>query len=181
MRQSGAHLALLFFVIFLMSCAESDEDDLQIWMKNQRNEAKANVLPLSEPKKFRPQAYTQESLTDPFNILKLTQALKNDTPQKSNNSELVAPELNRRKEPLEAFPIDAMKMVGSVVKKGQPLALIKIDNLLYQVRMGNYLGPNYGRVIAVSENQVSIREIVQDAAGEWIERPVNLLLQESEK
>jgi type IV pilus assembly protein PilP len=181
MKQYASCLILSLCVAGLSSCAESEEDDLQTWMKTQRNEAKARVSPLAEPKKFKPQAYTEESLTDPFNILKLTQALKNDTPQKSNNSDLVAPELNRRKEPLEAFPIDAMKMVGSVSKKGQPLALIKIDNLLYQVRLGNYLGPNYGRVTAVSENQISIREIVQDAAGEWIERPVSLLLQESEK
>jgi type IV pilus assembly protein PilP len=181
MKQYTSCLLLLLCGIVLSSCVDSEEDDLQAWMKTQRNEAKARVTPLAEPKKFKPQAYTEESLTDPFNILKLTQALKNDTPQKSNNSELVAPELNRRKEPLEAFPIDAMKMVGSVSKKGQPLALVKIDNLLYQVRVGNYLGPNYGRVTAVSENQVAIREIVQDAAGEWIERPVSLLLQESEK
>lgn len=181
MRQYGLRWLILFCSLFLASCTTSDEDDLQNWMKTQRNDAKASVTPLMEPKRFKPQAYTEESLTDPFNNLKLTQALKDDTPQKSNNSELIAPELNRRKEPLEAFPIDTMRMVGSMTKKGQPLALIKIDNLLYQIRVGGYLGPNYGRVMAVSENQVSIREIVQDAAGEWIERPVSLLLQESEK
>lgn len=181
MKLCAACMIRILPLVILAGCASSDEDDLQIWMKVQRNEAKAKIIPLVEPKKFKPQAYTEEALTDPFNILKLTQALKNDGPQKSNNSELVTPELNRRKESLEAFPIDAMKMVGSVSKIGKPLALIKIDNLLYQVRVGNYLGPNYGRVTAISENQVTIREIVQDAAGEWIERSVSLLLQEGEK
>jgi type IV pilus assembly protein PilP len=166
------------FVGALSACAGSDEDELQSWMRVQRAETRAKIPPLSEPKKFTPQAYTEESATDPFSIQKLTQALKNEAAQSPTNAALIAPELNRRKEALESMPLDSMTMVGSVFKKGQPLALIKVDNLLYQVKVGNYLGPNYGRVTKVEETQVSIREIVQDAAGEWIERPANLQLQE---
>jgi len=94
---------------------------------------------------------------------------------------LVAPELVRRKEALEAFPLDAVSLVGSLVKEGQPVALVKVDNLLYQVRVGNHLGQNYGRVTKIAETEVSLREIVQDAAGEWIERTATLQLQERSK
>ena len=58
------------------------------------------------------------------------------------------------------------------------MALIKVDNLLYQVRPGQYLGQNYGRVTKISETEVVLREIVQDAVGEWTERPAALQLQE---
>ena len=94
---------------------------------------------------------------------------------------LLAPELNRRKEPLEAFPLDAMSMVGSLLKQGQPVALVKVDALLYQVRPGNYLGQNYGRITKVAETEVVLRELVQDAAGEWVERTATLQLQEKSK
>ncbi len=72
-------------------------------------------------------------------------------------------------------------MVGSLLNKGQPVALVRVDNLLYQVRAGNYLGQNYGRITRVSETELTLREIVQDAAGEWIERLATLQLQEKSK
>jgi type IV pilus assembly protein PilP len=87
-------------------------------------------------------------------------------------------ELNRRKEPLEAYPLDSMTMVGSVNKQNSPYALLRVDALLYQVKVGDYLGQNYGRITRIGETEVALREIVQDAAGEWIERPATLQLQE---
>ena len=91
---------------------------------------------------------------------------------------LLAAELNRRKEPLESYPLDSMSMVGSFSKAGQPFALLKVDNLLYQVKVGDYLGQNYGRVMKIGETDLSLREVVQDAAGEWTERVSTLQLQE---
>ena len=91
---------------------------------------------------------------------------------------MLAAEINRRKEALEAYPIDSMSMVGSVVRGGRPYALLRVDNLLYQVKPGDYLGQNYGKIIKISETDVAFREIVQDAAGEWIERMSALQLQE---
>ena len=111
----------------------------------------------------------------------MTRALKRDSTQVAANATLIAPELNRRKEPLEAYPLDTMAMVGSLVKTGQPVALVRVDNLLYQVKVGAYLGQNYGRVMKVTETEVVLREIVQDATGDWIERPATLQLQEKSK
>jgi type IV pilus assembly protein PilP len=71
-----------------------------------------------------------------------------------------------------------MGMVGSVNKLGQPFALLRVDNLLYQVKVGDYVGQNYGRIMKIAETEIVVREIVQDAAGEWIERPASLQLQE---
>jgi type IV pilus assembly protein PilP len=65
-----------------------------------------------------------------------------------------------------------------VAKAGAPVALLRVDNLLYQVKAGDHLGQNYGRVLRITETEVVLREIVQDAAGEWIERSATLQLQE---
>ena len=168
-------------IVILSGCGASTEDDIRQWMLEERNQTKPQVKPLAAPKQFTPEAYTNTAAIEPFSNLKLTQALKRDASQVAANGALVAPELARRKEPLEAFPLDAMSLVGSVVKAGQPVALVKVDSLLYQVKPGNYLGQNYGRVTKVNETEVVLREIVQDAVGEWVERVATLQLKEGSK
>jgi type IV pilus assembly protein PilP len=168
-------------VLLLSACGSSGQDELREWMSVQKAQTKPSIQPIPEPKKFVPQAYTQEASTDPFSKLKLTQALTRESAQSASNAALVAPELARRKEPLEAFPLDSVAMVGSLAKEGLPVALVRVDNLLYQVRPGNYLGQNFGKIVKVAETEVVLREIVQDAAGEWIERTAKLQLQERSK
>lgn len=166
----------------LSACGSADDEEIQQWMAQQRQATKPQVQPIPEPKQFAPQAYMQEASTEPFSSQKLTQALKRDAQQQGTASAaLLEPELNRRKEPLESYPLDSMTMVGSLHKQGQPVALIKVDNLLYQVKPGNYLGQNYGRITKVGETEVVLRELVQDAAGEWVERVATLQLQEKSK
>jgi type IV pilus assembly protein PilP len=168
-------------VLVLAGCAASGDEQLKQWMAEQRSLTKPRITPIAEPRQFSPQAYLQEAAVDPFNSQKLTQALKRESTQATANAALIAPELNRRKEPLESFPLDTMSMVGSLNKAGKLVALVKVDKLLYQVRPGNYLGQNYGRITKVGEAEVVLREIVQDAAGEWIERTATLQLQERSK
>lgn len=168
--------------LVLVGCGSSNEDELRAWMSEQRSQMRPRVPPISEPKPFRPESYADGAAVDPFNLDKLAAALKRDkAPQASTTSALIAPELARRKEELESFPLDTMAMVGSLIQTGQPAALIRVDKLLYQVRLGNYLGTNYGRVTKITETEVTLREIVQDAVGEWIERPATLQLQERNK
>ncbi len=175
----------LFFLtllsIALTGCNASNEDDIRAWMVQERNQTKPRVAPISAPKQFVPEPYTNATAIEPFSNLKLTQALKRDSSQAASNGALVAPELARRKEALEGFPLDSMALVGSILKGNQPVALVSVDRLLYQVKVGNYLGLNYGRVTKISETEVTLREIVQDAVGEWIERIATLQLQEKSK
>ena len=182
MNASLHKLALCAFCLSLVAgCSSSDEEQLQQWMAEQRNQTRSRVDRLPEPTKFTPQAYTQEGSVEPFSNQKLAQALKRESNQTTANAALIAPELARRKEPLEASPLDSVAMVGSLIKIGQPVALVRVDNVLYQVRIGNYLGQNYGKITKVSETGISLREIVQDAADEWIERTATLQLQEVSK
>jgi type IV pilus assembly protein PilP len=167
-------LSFMIGAIALAGCG-GEQDELAQWMDQQRREVKPNVAPLSAPKKFNPQAYLALTSIEPFSAQKLSVALKQ---QERQPNSLLASEINRRREPLEAYPLDSMTMVGSVVRTGRPYALLKVDNLLYQVKPGDYLGQNYGKITKISETDVSLREIVQDAAGEWIERMSALQLQE---
>ena len=173
--------ALAFALLGLSGCASSEQEELQQWMTAQRNAAKPRIAPLPAPTKFIPQIYGQEASIEPFSNQKLTLALKRDSNQATSNAALIAPELARRKEPLEASPLDAVVMVGSLTRLGKPVALVKVDNLVYQTQVGNYLGQNYGRITAVKEGSIVLREIVQDAAGEWIERTATLQLLERTK
>ncbi|MEO7392845.1 MAG: pilus assembly protein PilP [Ramlibacter sp.] len=177
----NAALTSVSLALMLAGCGSSGQEELQGWMSQQRAQTKPKIQPIPEPKKFTPQIYTQQAATDPFSNQKLTQALKRESSQSTSNAALVAPELARRKEPLESFPLDAMKMVGSMSKAGKPVALVRVDNLLYQVSPGNYLGQNFGKIMKVGEAELVLREIVQDAAGEWIERTATLQLQERSK
>jgi type IV pilus assembly protein PilP len=174
MMRHTISLPALVVALVLGACS-AETNELQLWMDQQRREAKPNVPALQPPKKFDPQPYATAQAVEPFSVQKLTVALKQEARQPNS---VLSAELNRRKEPLESFPLDSMSMVGSVAKQGKPFALLRVDNLLYQVKVGDYLGQNYGRIARIAETEITLREIVQDAAGEWIERPAALQLQE---
>ena len=168
-------LALGLLCVSALAGCGAELDELQGWMEQQRREVKPNVAPLQAPKKFDPQPYAAADAVEPFSTQKLAVALKRDERAPSS---LLAGELKRRKEPLEAYPLDSMNMVGSVNKQGRPFALLRVDGLLYQVKVGDYLGQNYGRVLRIGDTDIVLREVVQDAAGEWIERNSTLQLLE---
>lgn len=170
--------ASLLMVCLLSACTSSGQDELHAWMQVERNSIKPSVQPIPEPTKFVPQAYLGERTMQPFSTEKLAAMLRSSQAAPVVNAALIEPELNRRKQPLEAYPLDTMSMVGSLNRDGKLVALVRVDNLLYQVRPGNYLGQNYGRVTRITETEVVMREIVQDSAGEWIERAAALQLQE---
>lgn len=174
---AGAGLALL------AGCGASGEEEIRSWMIEQRNQIRPRVIPIAEPKIYKPESYAVASELEPYSKDKLTEALRRDSAQSSNaaNMALIAPELARRKEALEQFPLDAMSMVGTLEKEQRPVALVKVDALLYQVRVGNYMGTNYGRVTRISESEIALREVVKDAAGQWVTRPATLQLQERSK
>jgi type IV pilus assembly protein PilP len=165
---------LVGVVVALTGCG-AELDELQQWMEQQRREVKPSVPPLTPPRKFDPQPYAVADGVEPFSSQKLAVALKRDERAPSS---LLAAELKRRKEPLEAYPLDSMSMVGSLSKQGRPYALLRVDGLLYQVKPGDYIGQNYGRVLRIGDTDLALREVVQDAAGEWIERNSTLQLVE---
>jgi type IV pilus assembly protein PilP len=180
MNRSPAWLARLMYglaaacCVVLAGCSDG-RDELQQWMDEQRRMAKPRVPPLLPPRKFDPQPYLALNAVEPFSTQKLVVAIKQENREPNS---LLAAELNRRRDPLEAYPLDSLSMVGSVTRDGRAYALLRADNLLYQVRVGEYIGQNYGKVQRITETEVTLREIVQDAIGEWVERTSTLQLQD---
>ena len=167
----------LVLLTLAAGCTASSEEELQVWMQAERNAIRPQVTPIPEPSRFSPQVYLSERMTEPFSAEKMA-SVSGSLAATVVNSKLLEPELNRRKQPLEAYSLDTMRMVGSLNRDGQRVALVKVDSLLYQVRSGSYLGQNYGRVDQITETDITLREIVQDPSGEWTERPAALQLQE---
>ncbi len=166
-------------VLLLAGCWGGAQDDLAEWMAQQRATVRPRVEPVAEPKAYVPQDYRGAGAISPFSDEKLTVLLRAEGAAAPLLSNLIAAEMRRRKEPLEAVPLDTIAMVGVLHRGNEIVGLVRSDNLLYQVRTGQYMGQNYGRITGITETQITLREIVQDAAGEWIERPAVLHLQEA--
>lgn len=162
----------------LAGCSDSDVAEINSWMADVKRDTKVSVKPLSEPKTFVPFAYGVREEPDPYDPNKLLAELARAAATTDN---LLRPDMNRRKEFLEAFPVDTMKMVGTLNKGGVSWGLIQIDRAVYQVKAGQRLGQNFGRVTGVAESAISIKETVQDAGGEWVDRDAKLELQEGKE
>ena len=179
MLKFGKFLLLPALGVYLAGCGAVGGQSIDDWMHQQQQSIKPSIKSLPQPKVFAPKTYTVTSVTDPFNNQKLLEALRRATEEDNASIALLAPEKARRKEALEDYPLDAIAMVGYLNQKGVPVALVTNSGLLYQAKVGNYLGQNYGRILAITDTGMTLREIVQDAAGEWIEKETHLQIQEA--
>lgn len=159
--------------VALIGCGGGEQDELRQWMREETKDLRGRVAPLPQVKPYEPVAYDASGLVDPFRSSKL----RVDEKQRGGG---LQPDLNRNKEPLEAYPLESIKYVGSVTKNKQTQAIVLVDGALHQVRVGNYMGQNFGVVTRISEAEMSLRELVQDPAGDWIERISALMLQAKE-
>ena len=164
--------------VLLVGCLGDDHADLHSWVAERKAVVRPKIQPLQEPSVFVPQAYVAVEGIDPFSMTKLTQVLTRDSVQNTNNMALLLAEQRREKEDLENHPLDSMAMVGILQRGAQATALLKVNQLIYQVQVGHYLGQNYGRIMHIEERGIKLREVVQDAAGDWVERMTTLELQE---
>jgi type IV pilus assembly protein PilP len=169
---------LLLGAAGLVGCSEGDVAEINSWMADVKKNTRVNVQPLSEPKTFIPFAYSVRDMTDPFDPNKLLAELARAAAGKANP---LKPDTERRREFLETFPTDMMRMVGTINKSGVNYGLVQIDRAVYQVKAGQRLGQNFGQVTGVAESAISLKEVVQDAGGEWVERMSKLELQESKE
>jgi type IV pilus assembly protein PilP len=152
----------------LAGCGGESHQDLRAWMAEQGKSAKGKLDPLPQVQPYQPFAYNAFDLPDPFKPRKIEPA---------KGSSKLAPDLTRRKEALEAYPLESLSMVGTLQKDKIVYALVRTpDRDLYQVRTGNYLGQNFGVITGVSDGEVKLKELVQDGAGDWSERTSTLML-----
>ena len=160
----------------LAGCGASSHKDLVDWMNEQGKGVRGHLDPLPTIKPYEPFVYNDFDLPDPFKPRKIE-------PTKSDNTNKLAPDLNRRKEPLEAYPIESLSMVGTLEKGRTRYALVKTpDKDLYQVRQGMHMGQNYGVITDVTDTDIKLKELMQDGSGDWSERTSTLnLLQADQK
>jgi len=161
-------------LLALAGCS-SEMDELKQFVRESEKGLPRRIEPLPPVKPFEPFTYEGFDLPDPFKPRKLTD-------RKDGGGGGLAPDLNRRKEPLEAFPLEQLKMVGTLSQNKETYALVKADKTLYRVKKGNYMGQNFGLITDVSDTEIKLKEIVQDSAGDWAERQSILpLLEEAGK
>ena len=173
-------LWLLWLPLLLAGCGDSDQQEVRAWMKQVDAETKVGVPALAEPKTFIPFAYDQKEVLDPFNPNKLLGELARQGLDAGGGGGL-APDLNRRKELLENYPLDTVKMVGTMEARGVKYAVLQVDRSVYRVEKGQHVGQNHGLITGITDNTVNLREIVQDATGDWVEHLATLELQESKE
>ena len=166
-------LAIALLGLLLASCSGEQHSDLRQFVKESDNMPRGRIPPLPEEKPYQPFEYAAFDLIDPFVPRKI------EPPKTSNVPGALQPPKDHRKGPLEAFPLENLKMVGTLQQHKDFYALIKTpDNNLYRVRAGDFMGQNFGRITGINEAAVKLKELVQDSSNEWKEEERTLLLQE---
>ncbi|MES2538152.1 MAG: pilus assembly protein PilP [Pseudomonadota bacterium] len=168
----------VLFLFGLGGCSDGGVQEVQQWMADVKQKTPVSIPKLAEPKKFTPFLYGSKNTVDPYDASKMAVAFAK---LQSKSGSGFKPDLDRRREPLEIFPLDTMKMVGTLERPGLSYALLQIDKTIYQAKVGNYIGQNFGMVTKITDSEVELKEIVQDAAGDWVERKAKLELQEIKK
>ena len=171
MRLAGTAIA----ATLLLAACGGEQQELRSWMDEQRRKTPVVTEKIEPPKRFEPFRYANSGEADPFSQGRL--ALR---PGETGRGSL-QPDLSRRREALESYPLDSIRMVGHLSDKRGSFALLQADGMVYRARVGNHAGQNFGVIIRVSETEVKLKELVRDAAGDWTERETALQLQENTK
>lgn len=163
---------LLLIAASLAACSGEEHQDLREWMNTQAQGMQSKIQPLPTLTQFPVVDYDAMNLPDPFQVSRLEPEKRGGKASPRDDT--------RRREPLEAYPLESLKMLGMMRMAGQPVALIAADKNIYQVRVGNYLGQNFGVVTKITENDLTLKELIEDANGDWVERFSTMQLQEQE-
>lgn len=171
---TGVVIALVC-TLLLAGCQYETQSSVKAWMEETRRNTRVQALALAEPKVFIPYAYVAQDSIEPFNVDKLDMAYLHQ-----RNIGGMNPDFNRRREPLESFPIETIRMVGTISDKGKRTALLQVDTMIYQVQVGNYVGQNFGKIDSITDNAIDITELIPDVSKVWSRRAMRLELQEIE-
>ncbi len=160
----------------LLAACGGEQTELKSWMAQETKNVSPVLTKVDKPKEFAPFVYENVGQMDPFSPSKLNKAL--EQAQKVSRSGL-RPDLERRREALEEHPLDAIKMVGHIKRQGTNTALLAVSSSVFPIKVGSYLGQNFGKVIKISETEVQLKELVQDATGDWVQRDATISLQDA--
>jgi type IV pilus assembly protein PilP len=169
-------LSSMFFLVLLAGCSDGDFSDLKQYIADVKARPKGTIESLPEIKPVEPFVFKPEGLRDPFKAISESQEAEESDIAMGNG---IKPDTSRRKEELEAFPLDSLRMVGTVTMKSNLWGLVKAsDKTIYRVQVGNYMGKNYGKVIRILTDKIELMEIVPDKPGTWREQQTSLAITE---
>ena len=154
----------------LAGCGAKDEDVLRQWMAETRKAPVPPPPPLPAAKPYVPRDYAGLGAPEPFAAAKIGVL---------NRALSESPEAHRPRQPLEDFPLENFKMLGTMRKAGETYGIVKVDNKIHHVRVGQYLGQNDGRVVRITDQEIVLRELVREGVGEWQEKMTSLKLEVS--
>ena len=164
------------FVLLLVTACSGNISDLEAWVAEVKARPQEGIEPLPEIIPYKAFAYVKGSKRDPFDK-SIFRPQVASTAKKETSS--ISPDPNRVPEYLESFPLDTLRMVGTMTQEQQNWALIKTpDNTIQRVLTGNYLGQNNGKIIDVTDDGVELVEIIPDGFGGWRERESSIALSE---
>jgi type IV pilus assembly protein PilP len=171
-------IGMIFFALLgLQACQDKQMQDLRDFVTNAYKDKKPEIEPLPEIKPYQKFEYSAFDSEDPFNLENIVTSRANGTASGES------PDANRPREPLEEFPLDALKMVGTLTQKDQPYIIVKTsEGTALRATIGNYMGQNDGKIkeIVPEEQRVVLTELVLDTAGRWINRDVEITIDEDE-
>jgi type IV pilus assembly protein PilP len=173
-RLAGIGLA----AALIAGCSSDEHGDLRQELAQLTKDYRGQVPPLPQVKPYEPVPYTAEGLVDPFRNERIEVAQPG---RGSGSASKLAEHEKRVKEPLEAFPLESIQMLGTITQNKETFALVKAGPNLYRVRKGNYMGQNFGVITSIDEGQIRLKELVQDSGGDWVERTSALQLVEIQK
>ncbi|MDR3417674.1 MAG: pilus assembly protein PilP [Nevskia sp.] len=157
---------LLLLGAALLGACSDDMDELQQYVATVKAKKSTKIEPIPQIKQYEPFTYVAGERRDPF---------APTMPQSARNNDGVRPDTNRNKEPLEEFPLDALKMVGVIDYNRILYAMIKApDGVIHRVTVGNYIGQNFGKIVKITDSEVALDEIVPDGFGGFKEQPATL-------
>ena len=158
---------LVFAALALAACGGDEHGDLKQELAQATKDFRGRVEPLPQVRAYEPVPYTAEGQVDPFRPERIDVAQQRLT--SSAGSSRIEKERDRPKEPLEAFPLESIQMLGTITQDKETFALVKAGPNLYRVRKGNYMGQNFGVVTGIDESQIALKELIQDSGGEWVD------------
>jgi type IV pilus assembly protein PilP len=163
----------------LAACSGDEHGDLKQELAEATKDFRGRVDPLPQVKPYEPVPYTSEGQIDPFRPerIEVAQASRRST----GTATLIDEQRKRPPEPLEAFPLESIQMLGTITQQKETFALVKAGPNLYRVRKGNYMGQNFGVITSIDESEIKLKELVQDSGGEWVERTSSLQLVEAKR
>jgi type IV pilus assembly protein PilP len=175
-----AGLVALLAAAALAGCSGEEHSDLKEELAGLTKDLRGRVDPLPQVKPYEPVPYTAEGQIDPFRPERIEVA-QSGRGAPSASAALLEEQKKRPPEPLEAFPLESIQMLGTITQSKETFALVKAGPNLYRVRKGNYMGQNFGVITAIDEAQISLKELVQDSTGDWVERVSSLQLVEAKR